>query len=473
MLAVLVAVAGCGSGGGAGTTTTALGARDHRPKALTVYVSLPFNGPQAPQARSVLNGIKLALSELPNGKAGAYRLKLRTHDDSGVFAHGWTRRATAANARRAATNPDAILYIGDLDSGASAISIPILKQAGIPQISPGSTATNLTPPSSTPQPPAEPATFLRLVPDDHDAATSNLLALHKLGCTRTVVVGDSAGQGLITAMKGDTDPVRREVHLLTVGKTALGPKTSAEITSYVESARSQDGCVFYSGVPSPNAIALIRAVRVSLPANLAVVGSSQLCNASWAQSVAAPSSTENPAEARTTSLTTAAVSAVGQRPPPATATTRDVATTTTSTGTTTTGDHGSPPATDTGIWCTSPTPDLRESSQGQQFIQSYKRGHGGAAPDLPAIFGYETMQFGIRAIRQLGTEADGRQEVLDRLHEMCIKHSALGPFTFEENGSSTLTAYSLYTVRSGGSLSFDRWLSKPPPSSVACSGPGR
>ena len=40
--------------------------------------------------------------------------------------------------------PTTIGYVGDLNSGASAISIPPLNRAGIPQVSPTSTAVGLT-----------------------------------------------------------------------------------------------------------------------------------------------------------------------------------------------------------------------------------------------------------------------------------------------------------------------------------------
>ena len=50
-----------------------------------------------PRWLSVLNGIKLALNQLPHQKAGAYHLKLRTYNDAGIFGQGWTANATAAN----------------------------------------------------------------------------------------------------------------------------------------------------------------------------------------------------------------------------------------------------------------------------------------------------------------------------------------------------------------------------------------
>ena len=51
---------------------------------------------------------------------------------------------TTANAHAAADDNSTIGYVGEFNSGASAISIPVLNRAGIPQISPTSTAVGLT-----------------------------------------------------------------------------------------------------------------------------------------------------------------------------------------------------------------------------------------------------------------------------------------------------------------------------------------
>src|SRR3712207_7714712 len=55
-------------------------------------------------------------------------------------AGSWTPEATQANARKVAQDDTAAVYIGEFNSGASAISMPILNEAQVPQISPANTA---------------------------------------------------------------------------------------------------------------------------------------------------------------------------------------------------------------------------------------------------------------------------------------------------------------------------------------------
>src|SRR5690349_14637381 len=56
----------------------------------------------------------------------------------------WDPSTVEANAKRAAADPDAIAYIGELDEGASAISVPVTNDAGILQVSPFDGLTSLT-----------------------------------------------------------------------------------------------------------------------------------------------------------------------------------------------------------------------------------------------------------------------------------------------------------------------------------------
>ena len=86
----------------------------------------------------MVEGIRLAL-EQGGGKAGEFTIKYTSLDDSTAQAGTWTPEAASANARKVAQDDSAIAYIGEFNSGASAISIPILNEVPIAQISPANT----------------------------------------------------------------------------------------------------------------------------------------------------------------------------------------------------------------------------------------------------------------------------------------------------------------------------------------------
>ena len=114
---------GGGSGGGGGRTT------------LTIYSSLPLQGDSRPQSQSVVNGEKLALEEA-GGKVGKFKITYKSLDDATAAAGKWEPGQTSADARKAAQDPSTIAYLGEFNSGASAISLPITNEAGILQVSP-------------------------------------------------------------------------------------------------------------------------------------------------------------------------------------------------------------------------------------------------------------------------------------------------------------------------------------------------
>ena len=58
--------------------------------------------------------------------------------------HPWDPALVSENAHRAADDPTAIAYLGELDYGATAVSLPITNDAGLLQVSPGDGLTSLT-----------------------------------------------------------------------------------------------------------------------------------------------------------------------------------------------------------------------------------------------------------------------------------------------------------------------------------------
>ena len=155
-LALLVCLPGCGDDGGGGGGGT-----------VSVYVSVPLTGPRADEGRAVRAGAREALADA-DSRAGDLEVRAVFMDDTGRTGR-WDMATTGANARRAVEDASAVGFIGDLDSGATRISLPITNQAGLVQVSPGSTAPDLTRRVSADlEPgryrPSDEQTFARLVP---------------------------------------------------------------------------------------------------------------------------------------------------------------------------------------------------------------------------------------------------------------------------------------------------------------------
>ena len=92
----------------------------------------------------MIDGEKLALKQAGN-KVGKYTIKYVSLDDSTAQNPGTADEAqTASNARKAVQDKSTIFYLGEFNSGGTKVSLPILNKAGIPQISPSNTYVGLT-----------------------------------------------------------------------------------------------------------------------------------------------------------------------------------------------------------------------------------------------------------------------------------------------------------------------------------------
>lgn len=122
-LALAAAISGCaGSGGG----DVAAGAP------LDVYLSVPLSGPGAAAGKRIEAQAKRALAEA-GGKAESHPIELKVLDATG--ATGAVNPVfVGANARQATEDADTIAYIGEVQTPASATSLPITNGAEIPQI---------------------------------------------------------------------------------------------------------------------------------------------------------------------------------------------------------------------------------------------------------------------------------------------------------------------------------------------------
>src|SRR4051812_30214959 len=171
---------------------------DHaRGGTLTIYTSLPRHGLSARDAGAVLAGERLALADA-HGHAGGHRLRLGELDDSDPRKGGvWDPSAVERNAKRAAKDPSTIAYVGELDYGGSAISVPVTNGKAILQISPGDGLTSLTrvQPGGFKASPARyypngRRTFVRIVPNDLGESTELMRWIRDRGADRVAIVHD-------------------------------------------------------------------------------------------------------------------------------------------------------------------------------------------------------------------------------------------------------------------------------------------
>jgi len=393
--AALTTLAGCGAGSPAVANRIA-GDR------LTVYESAPLHGASRVSAQAVIAGAQLALEQARNA-VGRYHIAVKVLDDSTAQRGQWDPGQTTLNAHAAVADKTTIAYIGDLNSGASAISIPILNRAGIAQITPASTAVGLT--SDAPgAAPGEPAkyypsgrrTYVRVVPNDTVQAAAMVELQLQRGCRKTYVLDDGEFDGEDTATTFEL--TARPTRLQVIAVQAFDP-TATDYSSLASSvAETGADCVLISALAENHAALLTAQIAAALP-KATIFGFAQLAQTTFT----------DPAKG------------------------------------------GIPLQIDPRVLLTSPT--LAPGATGraaQAFWAAYGRRGGPLEPT--AIFGYEAMKLLLDAIGRAtggGRRGAQRSKVIAALFATRDRHSSVGTYSIEPGGDTTLSRYGAYRVRAG------------------------
>ncbi|HEX8065440.1 MAG TPA: ABC transporter substrate-binding protein [Thermoleophilaceae bacterium] len=236
---------------------------------LTVYSSLPRRGLSSRTAEAVAAGERLALADA-HGRAAGRRVRLVDLDSSSRGEEApWDPAAIEANARRAVDDETAVAYLGELELGGSAVSVPVTNAGGLLQVSPLDGLTSLTrvvPGGSGEGPeryyPDNVRTFVRIAPIDAiQAATLAQWALDG-GARSLAVVRDERPSGLELS-----DQVADAARRLGLRVTDVEEARSGR-SSYDDVARDVDGrpdAVVYTGLGGPSGDLVLAALRRALP----------------------------------------------------------------------------------------------------------------------------------------------------------------------------------------------------------------
>lgn len=237
--------------------------------AATVYASVPRAGVSAASARTALAGMRHAL-EQQGARAGGLRIRLRVLASTDGAEHAWDPGAVSANAERAADDPGAIAYVGELDYGATAVSLPITNEAGLLQVSPADGLTSLTRrppgrPRAGPERyyPSERRSFARVGPTDLDEAERLVERAARAGAERVAIVFDRDIYG--RELAGQLITRARETGIEVVGAEQYGGDLDRIPDLAAALAESRPDAVLHAGVAGRGSGRLLAAIDARLP----------------------------------------------------------------------------------------------------------------------------------------------------------------------------------------------------------------
>jgi branched-chain amino acid transport system substrate-binding protein len=364
---------------------------------LTIYSSLPLQGPHRAQSQGIINAEKLALNEA-GGAAGEFTVNFASRDDATAGdsrAPGWNPGRTADNASKAAQDSRTIGYVGEFDSGASAISVPVTNEASIMQVSPAATAVGLTKLAAGAEKgepdrfyPTGERTFARVVPADDVQAAAAVRWAREIGARKVFLVDDRSveGRGLAEQFR-----LASEGKLKVVDQKGMDPRQDGYSELAGEIARNDPDLVYFGGGVESNAVRFWRDMHAAAP-GARLMGSARLLVPDFYEHVGS-------AAARTYLISA----------------TRDPS---------------------------------RLPARGQRFLRDYRRQFG-KEPDAYAAYGHAAMSLLLDVLRRAGDRANKRDEVVERLLDTRNFDSVLGPFSLNVNGDTSLDEVAGYRVRNG------------------------
>jgi branched-chain amino acid transport system substrate-binding protein len=365
------------------------------PDVIKIVSSLPRTGSAKAQTDTIVNGIRIAIDE-EGGHVGPFRIEYGDWDDATAGAGQWTAEAETANANRAVGDPDVMVYLGTYNSGAAKISMPILNRAGLLMISPANTWPGLTKPGmgDSGEPavyrPSGKVSYLRLVPTDDLQGPLGAVWAKEMGVRRVYVLDDNEiyGKGIANLFIDACQDLGIEV----VGHESIDVKAQ-EFKPLMAMIKGLDVDLVYFGGTTQSKGGQVAKDMVAAGLDCKLMVPDACFEEAFIQSAGADNV------------------------------------------------NGRVYVTFGGL------PPEELTGPGARFVETYKKRFG-KTPEGYAIYGYEAAKAALEAIRLAGVK--DREAI--RKAGLSIKNydrGALGTWSFDDNGDSTLATVSGMKIEDG------------------------
>jgi branched-chain amino acid transport system substrate-binding protein len=336
----------------------------------------------------------MALDEV-GSKVGEFTIEYEDWDDASPQRGQWDPALESSNADKAIKDPDVMVYIGTYNSGAAKISAPKLNAAGMVMISPANTYPGLTKPG-TGEPnepdvyrPSGKITYFRVVPADDIQGKVAARWAKEMGVNRTYVLHDRElyGRGIAEVFKASAE----ELGIAVAGYDGIDPK-APNFRSLVTKIKNENVDLVYFGGTTQTQAGQIAKDLVAGGLDVKFMAPDGCYENAFIESAGA----EN--------LNGRAFLTFG------------------------------------GV----PAKELK--GKGAEFYEAYKAKYN-AEPEAYAVYGYETGRVVLDAIARAGVK--DREAIRHAMTQVKDYEGALGTWSFDENGDTTLITMSGNGVEGG------------------------
>ena len=364
---------------------------------VKIVSSFPRTGSAKNQTDSIVYGITMAFEEA-GWKSGSFTIKFEDLDDATAAAGQWTAEKEAANADQAIKDADVMIYIGTYNSGAAKVSMPKLNQAHMLMISPANSWPGLTKPGKGDQGepekyrPSGKINYVRVVPaDDIQGVVSADWAL-KLGLKKVFILDDREvyGKGIADLFHARADELKDQ------GLTILGHEgidaNAQEFKALMTKVKAKaPQLIYFGGTTQTKAGQLVKdMLAVGLDAKF-------MCpDGCFEEAFIESAGADN--------LQDRALITFGGMPPE------------------------------------------KLAGKGATFVANYKKKFA-KDPEGYAVYGYECGKVALEAIRRAGKK--DRDAIRAATLTITNFDGALGKWSFDKNGDTSLRTMSGNTVKAG------------------------